>query len=804
MPRQTYKILNFHGGLNNDADPRDIRDDQFAVLQNVAIDKVGKIVALGDIKTIHHTMAGAITTPGGRGLMALRTDYDGFADGTVGVGGGTYYVVENGAALNTESGADVDDAEAETAITVGNLAEASMYYVDGALRVYDADHAASVTPQWRGFIRAKTYMPDNTSTDQAIPAQWYTGNAQIAGAFSTFSSVGVDYCHNAIMANSQDATGVEVGFNLEASVCTVYSGSGVANSAAATSPYDWGLWLAFDEGANDSGTWMPSTTTRYKFYVTTMYDDHAQESLPQLFRMFGTRVTLTTSGNVTHAAKNAESEIYFTNGNTNTDGGTGNAEAGNNVAVWFKPIIKISASGTNSTYNFGAVDLNGDGTSGGDDNGNPRISGVRIYWASNEDGYSSLWQMFDMKFDEGARIIGVDGGGGGILGYSPMVAELYDGASTGTYSAPSLSADNKWSDPPKYAVYSEINGHEATEVINVDSFKTSVIANRRAYIGHIEQDGQIHGDRILKSPVNQFDKFPQDTGQLDVVVHDGDEIVQLAEFADRILQFKKSILYIINVSGAAEYLESEHKFKGVTNPGAVSKTDYGIAWANQNGCYLYDGQNVTDLLEDGGIRKISKDTWSNHIGTANYHRVGYNPKKRQIIVIAGAADSSAGYVFDLVTKGWVYGSAIIVDPNTGSNFINDPVGGDLLIFDEAGGTIDKWADTPTAAPSIIITTKDIDFGEPGINKNVYKVRITYTGGTSQACNIEYAKDGSGTFLEFNADLNYTTNTTQQVVDLTPSAAINDIKSIQLKISGTAATTFELNDISIIYRRKGIR
>ena len=98
----------------------------------------------------------------------------------------------------------------------------------------------------------------------------------------------------------------------------------------------------------------------------------------------------------------------------------------------------------------------------------------------------------------------------------------------------------------------------------------------------------------------------------------------------------------------------------------------------------------------------------------------------------------------------------------------------------------------------------LDFGEPGINKNVYKVRITYTGGTSQNCNIQYAKDGSGTFLEFNADLNYTTNTTQQVVDLTPSAAINDIKSIQLKISGTAATTFELNDISIIYRRKGIR
>jgi len=148
---------------------------------------------------------------------------------------------------------------------------------------------------------------------------------------------------------------------------------------------------------------------------------------------------------------------------------------------------------------------------------------------------------------------------------------------------------------------------------------------------------------------------------------------------------------------------------------------------------------------------------------------------------------------------------MIQDPNTGSNFLNNPVNGNLLIFDE-GGTIDKWADTPTAAPTISIITKDIDFGEPGLNKNVYNVIVTYTGGTSQNCNIQYAKDGSGSFLEFDATLNYTTNTTQQIVKLSPDTGtdITDIKSIQLKISGTAATTFELNDISIIYRVKGIR
>ena len=40
MPKQTHKLLRFEGGLNNDADPRDIGENQFAELQNVAVDEV--------------------------------------------------------------------------------------------------------------------------------------------------------------------------------------------------------------------------------------------------------------------------------------------------------------------------------------------------------------------------------------------------------------------------------------------------------------------------------------------------------------------------------------------------------------------------------------------------------------------------------------------------------------------------------------------------------------------------------------------------------------------------------------------
>ena len=47
MPKQVYKLDQFHGGLNNHADPRDIRDNEFAELRDVMVDHVGKIKTMG-------------------------------------------------------------------------------------------------------------------------------------------------------------------------------------------------------------------------------------------------------------------------------------------------------------------------------------------------------------------------------------------------------------------------------------------------------------------------------------------------------------------------------------------------------------------------------------------------------------------------------------------------------------------------------------------------------------------------------------------------------------------------------------
>ena len=47
MPKQTLKIEGFHGGINTNADPRDIQDNQSPDSIDVAVDFLGRLKTLG-------------------------------------------------------------------------------------------------------------------------------------------------------------------------------------------------------------------------------------------------------------------------------------------------------------------------------------------------------------------------------------------------------------------------------------------------------------------------------------------------------------------------------------------------------------------------------------------------------------------------------------------------------------------------------------------------------------------------------------------------------------------------------------
>ena len=67
------------------------------------------------------------------------------------------------------------------------------------------------------------------------------------------------------------------------------------------------------------------------------------------------------------------------------------------------------------------------------------------------------------------------------------------------------------------------------------------------------------------------------------------------------MQYKQNTLHIINATKSQEFLEASYKFKGVSHHNAVCEFDYGVAWCNQQGVYMYNGQQVIELTVKEGV-----------------------------------------------------------------------------------------------------------------------------------------------------------------------------------------------------------
>ena len=365
-------------------------------------------------------------------------------------------------------------------------------------------------------------------------------------------------------------------------------------------------------------------------------------------------------------------------------------------------------------------------------------------------------------------------------------------------------------------------------------FKTAVVVNRVVYVGNVQKTdlkGQVivEDDAMYKSSVNKFDTFSS-LRKIEASIRDGDAIVKIEEYADRILQFKKNKMHLINVSQDIEFLEDTFLHKGVSHPSSVCKTDYGITWANNLGCYLYDGQKVTNLFEKSGRQIIKENEWAkfltaskNGTSAALTPMVGYLPKKRQIIIFDDIDNNSTQdprmYLYDMVTQSWVKGAndgTRLIDIAK-TNFVIDWDGDLIYAHTTDQGTFVKWDDAGDATDAILLNTKDIDFGQPAVRKKVYKVYVSYRGDGS-AVNIRYGVDGetdnsSPDTYQFNSsdtplvDKSSAANLESwhkaELIPTTSSQA-NNINSFRLFFKGTAGHTFEINDISIVYRTKSVK
>ena len=919
MPKELYKIEQFHGGLNTNSDPRDLPINELAGAQDIVVDQLGKVKTMGAFEDHFEVQDRDNQFSPGYGLFQFshdRIDGHTIAAGANEAETGAHYLAFSEA--DTAGTVDIYSQEDDTwgsPITgmtdnTSGLRKDVFYYGDGALRISDADFGNANEPVWYGYVDRYFFGDGCTGYDGdsysqgLLVSQWFKDTAApkalpIKAFYSNVSGTAADISSpitieiDAEEVDTQDLSNTGAGDTVRDSVTTcvirvTFSASSPNVTVTSTSSTNPGLSRfcsigdkilitgAADAGNNtiftvsdvpEYGTdptpntmdfeetvaaetndtcymynlskseWFDPINTGWEVAVSTLYDDSKQES------------ALSVSSTVLQPA-----DVVY----QNTIG-----------YDKFKIVPHIFA---------------GDGSSTGLALIESRVSGFKIYMRRQNTDTWYLQSEIDMTK--------------GYKWYGRGDWEMW--ADAAELTACATAVGELLDRPREIETYESETGYSSSaSAIGFDTsdtgFKTGVIANGIAYVGNVrikDWKGNIktHGDAILKSAVGKYDSFTLER-RIATSKADGDSIVKLEEYADRLLEFKKNKMSLINISQEIEFLEDVFMHKGAANPAAVCKTDYGIAWINNLGCFLYDGQKVNNLLEKGGRQLLKQSDWNIFIGSNTM--IGYIPKKRQLIVardnrnifdLTGSIDPAASttvpgvgtlfleelapgdtitvsgehriissvesntsltvtsafsdnsndtsvvaypsghiFLYDMVSQSWTKGHGKLKDftgasTHSQTNFVVD-WNNDLIHIDTSDtGNCMVWNDRSASSTKVQLFTKDIDFGQPGQKKNVYKVYISYKGDADSIVTKYSVNGDSDTLYQFNSTntpLSDQTDLTKwHTATLIPSTAseAKNIYSFQLHMGskteastdGTVDSDFEINDITIVFRLKGRR
>ena len=667
MPKQTYTISQFHGGLNTADYPTDVKPNELTNAKNVTVDTAGRIKLLGG--TVVHTAntsSPSVTIPAGRGLITFNHPKSGGTSGTGTVGTDivTHYIAKiNTADASVRLWGDQPSAAWGTVADLGpsTLNLPCMYYVGGALRISDGNYESS-------------RLTNVGTLDGAIAA---SGSAGTEYEISEFDQNTFD-----LNASHGLTSGAIVEIDGEVIQLTTISTNTVTNAIR-------GLWGTKRVPHADNAVVSTFNSSKWYGYVQNEY----------------------TGGHATSKWFLDEQQVA-------------------------EPVVKSSAyGGTNQiTYEF----INNTATESDtyEDNLNSGEIGITIHayetldtitggnWLSDGNGRFSIYfsYVYDGKqetvlnkaatfIDYPDRVLKIKCAvllGSGLVNPRINGWRLWgqdEGATNLNLIAEwDLGKGMKWGDeddwrawehrtPTAGSIVMRTNGGVRQEKINRTTFQDlhfynwdevrqtnygcSVLANDMIYVGNVKKEGKVYPDIMIKSPPGEYDTFPL-SRKIASSLSDGHEIVQLETYADRLLQFKKDRMVLINISQEIEFTEDIFKYKGVSHPAAVCSTEYGVAWVNENGVFLYDGENVRSLFHKRSQRVIGEKWWADFLtsakdgtGSALTPMIGYVPKTRKLLIFDDISTTSAAVgtdnssstpkgnnlmIFDMIHNSWVTSS----------------------------------------------------------------------------------------------------------------------------------------------------
>ena len=886
MAKQTFTLNDFSGGANGYVDPLDIADNELAICQGFKAEP-GTVIVLGDMKPVdasngsytigsgdEEASATDLDIESGYGLFTFSHDYN-MAGGATDAGTDVtladtdYFVMMARSSGDSHNKIDIYDTTAHTwradMIDLGgSSSDARMssikpcfFIADGSLRVSpgnftpvdsggdladSTDGSIEINTNYGGYVTKSSDSSINATTDANFHTDIAAGDTIIAGGQEMVALITASTALNAarnmtgLFPSAVDATsggadqddvsvipdtrwrgvvkrknfpqaGIRGTFiewyssyahprppviwhaDLDAgTVNTQYtmpflvgSGTGDAIITGAQPPM---LWIVYKEdNADTDATW---DGAKINLYCTALYDDAKQESQP------------------------------------------------NKVAA----AVTVDAAntlGVGIVVNYADADL-----ASGAYQINKRVTGARLYYEDTTNDPGILFQLLEIDFEHGCKKAEAES-------FSAWVEQTAGSIDDEVVQCPSASSHDQsgldgttdafmFPDPPKAFTY-EINTLYPPDVNTHARYKTAVVANRRLFVGNVYQSGKANGDRMLSSPVNKFDILPEyGDFVIDVTQGDGDEIVKLEAYADRLLQFKKRTLYIINIGGGLgeEFLESQHRNMGVENPSQTCMTEYGVAWVNSHGVFLYDGQEITDLtLNKLQMTNTTTRSRALNITESNAPTIGYHPDNKWLVIHAQSAITDANdveaWIHDFKNGSWTYSQEFTTTDYYKTNMIW--TGDNNLVF--ATGTnaakplFVNYRDAGTATPAaqaLILRTKDFHLDAPGVKKKLKSVYVTYSanGSTEIQAHVLYQKasakatedsqmeeaDGGITYYT-EADGFKTTGNDVYTVELKPSTAVTDALSFQFQLYNEDAVAlatgnFKLYNVSFVYRPLGTR
>lgn len=846
MPKQHLVLNDFSGGLNTYQEYRDLQINELSECYNFTFQKGRTVRTRGSFETHGTAPAHAATISGGYGLASFESDYssteyeavdttqstnlqflqDGGEGGEAGSGTLLGRFIEAGRLVqSSDTNSGLKDTIDTNLVVGGQIAIRGTVKNNGIYTI--AGIGDSITIDGTANLNAIEIETDSaTFRDETIAA-----NSTTNGAVSiTSHALGENSLVLSDVANSE----LDV-YNLSSDAFTAgrisTKTSSVVSGAAAISP-EYSFYIVDNVVRVSDGKDVP-TLQKVKWYGYinrhhfrgVQFDSNGDGSVDKDLRgdatvhkgWFSKDNTLAPPSSSNNASRTDTANTYPSANvgfSIDYDSTNANENAFFETKTWKIAVSFVYDGNQESLLTIPTVNntfttvLGNDlrlrvmakiGSSGtGYD---ARISGGRMYCKDNTDDTAN-WLLL-------ANIDLVEGVSASLTG---------DKSSWVANSATEIYADIELINM-NFDTFESINGYSPEISANSigrlgEGWRTGVIANRRAFVANVKiknaYDANItaYGDRIMFSLPNRFDTFPS-FNFIDVVKGDAEAYLKLHSFADRLVALKHNSVQIINISSPSEsgwFLEEDIKNNGVNHPAASFRSNKGILWANKKGLFIYTGSQIGNLID----KKIDQSEWSSFM--TNFSIVGYDGNADMAIVIRDSENSAANqgdaYIYDFKTNAWSFHSDLLTaSAGKYTNFVTD-YNGDLVVGVKNSTNVDikKFNYTRNAiipADEAYFTTKDFDFGFPGLKKKIYSITVTYKTDRNQTNPISFALDGHPTtFTEVTGNFSDTSNWKRLRATLsTPQTC----QSIRIRVKNNTNSTrddddgIQINDISVEYR-----